>query len=379
MLTIITILTGLLFLSIPDRSEPEGNEAALRGNNAETSAADTTPRDKGKAQAAKAKALDSNEKGTSGNVLIGERPESNTRTAGQDGTASSEAGGHSLATAAEPEFRALDIRYMNPDANGNGKVPPTTLLIDEALLMMPSLSAPPSGDSSSFKEKPKLDYSGFYISASYSTRSFDALNSRLAAAGFPSISRNGAFSSALTFEFPRPIGDGSPQPSFPAYLFPASIRYSPAFSVEWMSKPEISSADGSAKAALSSWTLILDNNFFIKEFQQSRILLVLSYCFNWTSLTVARHGSFDEQLNLADGGNVVSMTRSYPFTLRTALRYDYVLGGYYLGLTAGYNFMLAKGGWSMRSGFDFNPGISTDGGPDDTINGWYFGFHFTMR
>jgi hypothetical protein len=221
------------------------------------------------------------------------------------------------------------------------------------------------------------NYSAFYINAVYGPRSFDDLSAHLASNGY-SLGSGGDFSLGMSYEFPRPDIDAPSSQVFPFYLYSARRIYAPAVSFEYLMKPAVTPVSGTRSASFSSLSLFQDNNFFITEHRNGRLALVLSWGVNWTSLTLAQNRTFDEILQLQDPGSV-TMSKYYAM-LRPALRYDHVLfGNIHVGLSAGYTFTLSKGTWRLRSALDMQPGILVNGGPNDSLSGFYAGFHFTMR
>ena len=231
-------------------------------------------------------------------------------------------------------------------------------------------------DSISIGKDSVWNYGGFMLNYMYTSRSFGSLNSHLAASGFPSIGSNGGFGGGLSLELPPPHGDSSSWFAFPVILFPSRKNYAPGISVEWLTKPEIVSANGSTRVAFSSWTGLLDSYYYL-PYRHSRLALVLSVGATMTSLSVAKVQAFDDVLKAADAAPI-SMSQ-LSGVLRAALRFDYVIipVDMQMGITAGYTWSLGSGSWRMASSLE--QGIGTLAAPDDSPGGWHLAFHFTFR
>jgi hypothetical protein len=219
------------------------------------------------------------------------------------------------------------------------------------------------------------NYAGVTLNTLFTPRSFSNLNAMLAARGYPDV--NGMlFGAGLSFEFARPGRDSAAPILFPAFLHPATSHYAPGLTFEWMVHPEGVNSDGQRSVAYSSWTLLADA-LFMGTFRVSRAMLMLSIGVNFTSLTLGRRATFDDLLAGTSPGTV-SLSRS-SLIIRPALRYDYCIAGVQMGLSAGYSFALGASSWRMRSSLQFDPGISVNGGPDDNVGGFHFGFSLTLR
>lgn len=220
------------------------------------------------------------------------------------------------------------------------------------------------------------NYAGVYMTSFFTPRSFTALNQRLGVQGFPEI-KGSVFGSGLSYEFARPGPDSAAPITFPAFLYPAAHNYTPGVSIEWALQPEAVSGDGRMRASFSSWSVLADNNVYLKTYESSRLLLTLSIGVNFNSITLGQSATFDDLIGGTNPG-ILSLSRA-TWMLRPTLRYDYCFAGFQIGLSAGYTFSLNKASWRMRSSLQFDPGIAVGEGPDDSVGGFHLGFAFTLR
>lgn len=220
------------------------------------------------------------------------------------------------------------------------------------------------------------NYAGVYMTSFFTPRSFTALNQRLGVQGFPEI-KGSIFGSGLSYEFARPGRDSAAPITFPVFLYPATYNYTPGVSVEWALQPEAVSGDGRMRASFSSWSVLADNNLYLRSYKPSRLLLTLSIGVNFNSITLGQSATFDELIGGTNPG-VLSLSRA-TWIVRPTLRYDYCFAGLQFGLSAGYTFSLNKASWRMRSSLQFDPGIAVGAGPDDGVGGFHLGFSFTLR
>lgn len=219
------------------------------------------------------------------------------------------------------------------------------------------------------------NYAGVTFNTLLTPRSFTNLNAMLDAQGYPDV--NGVlFGTGLSYEFARPGRDSATPILFPAFLYPSSSNYTPGLTFEWMVHPEGHNNDGQRSVAFSSWTLLADN-MYMRTFRVSRAMLMLSIGVNFTSLTLGRRATFDDLLAGTNPGTV-SLSRS-SLIIRPALRYDYCIAGLQMGLTVGYSRAIGASSWRMRSSLQFDPGISINGGPNDSGSGLHLGFSLTLR
>jgi hypothetical protein len=265
-------------------------------------------------------------------------------------------------------------------------VPPSSLepIAESSSLKSPWLSTN-NPDSLKKEEDSTADFSGLFAHGIFMTRSFSQLNQSLAKAGYPTVSDNG-WATGLSFEFPKTFHLNA---DIIPFLFPPVQYYYPGITIEWMKKPEAVSYDGKNRVSLSSWSIFLDNSFYLYGNKNMRLVWILGIGFNWTNLVVSKNDSFDNLL-LSPQDYSMSLTQFLPLFLRPALKYDYVFKSHnekdeelrlYFGATAGYTFSSLSaettGGWNTRSVFDIGQGNSVSGGPADKLNGWYLGFHFS--